>query len=262
MSMSTCTRTAIAAGLTAVAVLVGGCTGSPSESASQPQADTAAAAIAPAGPVSPTEGITVTGVGRASGRPDLLVVTLGVSVTSPTVQEALDGANEAADAVLQVLDERGVAEDDIQTRDFSIHPQYEYPENQPERIVGYAVNNLVEVKIRQIEEAGGLLDAAAAAAGDAARVHGVRFEIEDTDALAAQARDQAFADARVRAEQYAEAAGRALGALVSVSEVSAPSPGPVFEDQAAAPAQRDADVAISPGTQEVAVHVTAVWQLN
>lgn len=59
----------------------------------------------------------------------------------------------------------------------------------------------------------------------------VRFALEDNDQLVA-ARDQAFADARARARQYAELAGRELGALVSISGTMAtppPAPQPHYE---------------------------------
>ncbi len=206
-----------------------------------------------------SQGITVSGLGRVSGMPDVLRVTVGVSVTRDNVQAALDAANGAAEALLGALREQGVAPADIQTRDFSVQPELQFPQGAPPVISGYTVRNLVEAKLRDIGRIGDVLNAVVTAGGDAARVEGVAFALEDNAALLEQARDAAFAQARAKAEQYARLADRPLGALISVSEVTAPSPPPVPFDQART--ESAAAVPIAPGEPEVAVTVTAVWAL-
>ncbi|MGH8906453.1 MAG: SIMPL domain-containing protein [Egibacteraceae bacterium] len=215
-------------------------------------AQPAGAAVAP--------GVTVSGIGRVTGRPDVLRVTVGVSVTRPSVQAALDEANTAADGLLRALRGQGVAEADIQTRDFSVTPELRFPEGGAPVVSGYTVRNTVEARLRDLTRAGAALSAAVAAGGDAARVEGVGFTLEDNAALLEQAREAAFTDARARAEQYARLTGRSLGALLSVSETVADSPPPAPFAQEAATA--DAAVPIAPGQQEVAVTVTAVWALR
>jgi uncharacterized protein YggE len=208
--------------------------------------------------------VTVEGVGRVSGEPDTLRVTLGVSVTRPSVDEALTVANERADAVLAGLREAGVAEKDIQTRDFALQPEYRHREDEPPQITGYTVRNLVEAKVRELARAGEVLTAAVEAGGDAARVESVGFFLEDNAELLRQAREAAFADARAKAEQYAELADRRLGALLSISETTNEAPPPVPFDAAAADeaARAAAPVPIEAGQSEVSVHVTAVWALE
>ena len=213
----------------------------------------------------PAPGITVQGTGRVSGQPDTLTATVGVEVERPDVQAALDAARAGAQRVIDAVVDAGVAEEDVQTAEFDVHPRYEEPSRgSPPAIRGYLVRNLVEVKVREIDRAGQVLAAATEAGGEDARVRGVRFSLEDNTQLVAQARDRAFADARSRAEQYAQLAGRGLGALVSVEETTTPSPpaarfaegGEVAGDAATT------SVPIQPGQQEVRVRVTAVWSMD
>lgn len=222
-------------------------------SAGQPRADAA--------PL--TEGVTVTGVGRVRGRPDVLRATVGVEVERPGVQEALTIANERADQVIAALRDAGVEERDIQTREFTVQPRMEHRPNEPPTLRGYAVRNLLDVELRDLDRVGEVLGRAVEAGGDAARVHGVHFALEDDDEQLRAARDQAFQEARAKAEQYAELAGRALGELQTISETSAPLP-PVL-DMAAEEAARGGAAAappIEPGEQELTVRVTAVWSLE
>lgn len=222
------------------------------------------AAPAPARDDAPVPGITVEGSGRITGQPDTLTATVGVEVERPTVQEALDAGNAGAQQVIDAVAEAGVAEEDIQTARFEVHPRYDHGPGQDEPIIrGYLVTNLLEVTIRDVDAAGEVLAAATEAGGGDARVQGIRFSLEDNEALVAEARERAFADARSRAEDYARLADRQLGALISVDETFTPSPRPeqfagdVLEE--AAPA---ADVPVRPGQQEVEVRVTTVWSLG
>jgi len=89
----------------------------------------------------------------------------------------------------------------------------------------------------------------------------VSFSLQDNQALLEASREAAFADARAKAEQSAVLAGRQLGAVVSISEVSAqPSPPVPFAAEAAADGAAGR-LSIAPGQQEVDVQVTVVWEL-
>lgn len=258
--------------LAALALVVTGCrTGADDTTdadAPESQAGVAVDSRAAAAPLrddAPAAGITVEGSGRISGQPDTLTATVGVEVERPTVQEALDAGNAGAQQVIDAVIGAGVAEEDIQTARFEVHPRYDQGPGQEAPVIrGYLVTNLLEVRIRDVDAAGEVLAAATEAGGGDARVQGIRFSLEDNEALVAQARERAFADARGRAEDYAQLAGRELGALVSVDETFTPAPpseefaGEAVLDRAA-PAAR---VPVQPGEQEVEVRVTTVWSLG
>lgn len=203
--------------------------------------------------------ISVSGSGEVRAEPDVATVSTGVEVSAPTVAEARAGAAGAANAVIDTLVDHGVDESDIRTINFSIYPMYDYRDDAP-RITGYVVSNTVEVTVREVEAIGELIDAVAAAGGDAVRFGGISFAHEDPGELTRQARELAIADARAKAEQIAELTGVALGELISVAETSWAAP------LAAAPraefAMADAPAtSIQPGTSGVSVTVQASWEI-
>lgn len=223
------------------------------------RADVALAQPAGAVPTTGTpSGITVSGVGRITGVPDTLRATVGVAARRASVQEALDAANATAEQVLAALDDAGVAEDDVQTTQFAVNPQY----GEDGGITGYEVTNLVEATLRDLEAVGATLDAVVRAGGDDARVQGVEYRLEDNAALLAEARAAAVEDARSSAEQYAAAAGVELGGLTALSEVTAEQPMAQQFAADTAGGEATAAVPLAPGTQEVGVTVTATWSLG
>lgn len=229
----------------------------------QPAGVRAAAGPGPDG--SPAPGVSVVGEGRVSGTPDTLRATVGVEVVRPTVDEALSAANERAAAVIDAVTGQGVDEEDIQTRDVSVRPRFaDPPEGEGERTIeGYLAANLVEIRIRDLDAAGAVLQAVAEAGGDATRIRGVSFALEDNQQLLEAAREAAFQDARDKAAQYAALADRELGALVAVWEQTAtPPPGERFAEGHAAPGQAAAAPPVEPGQQEVVVRVEARWSLD
>src|SRR5436305_12841045 len=107
-------RTALAAPVVALAVvgafLVGG------------RSPHAAVAADPPGP---TNGLLVNGLGKVSGTPDVLRVTLGVSVVRKDVSAALRAANTAEGRLRGSLLHDGVGKADLQTADVSVYPSYD-----------------------------------------------------------------------------------------------------------------------------------------
>jgi uncharacterized protein len=205
-------------------------------------------------------GISVSGRGEVVGTPDTLTVSIGISVGRTTVGEAVDVAARRATDLIAALQGLGVAEDDVQTSSYSIYPEYEYRENETPRITGYRVDNTLSVKIRDLDRAGEVLDAAAAAAGDEVRVNGVSFALEDNEALLVAARAAAWEDAKAKAEQLAGLAGVTLGRPVSITESVGNHPVPIFGR--AETAAGDEATPIEPGRETVAVDLTVTFDIG
>ena len=170
-------------------------------------------------------GIWVTGEGTITLEPDLALLSFGVEATAPTVAEALGGAATAMDAITGALRARGIEDNDIQTQFFNIRPQYEFPEvlqagvrTRKQVLVGYMVTNSAAVKIRDLDAVGSIIDGAATAGGDAVRINGISFTVEDPKPFSAQLRGDAVRDALAKAQQFADLTGVSLGRLVFISE--------------------------------------------
>jgi uncharacterized protein YggE len=219
---------------------------------SRPLIATPAAATGTAAPK-----ITVRGVGRVTGTPDLLTVVLGVETRSARAADALEDNSHRAAALIDLLKQRGVEKRDVQTSQLSVNPQYD---ERGRVVTGYVVSNLVTAKLRDLDHAGELIDAAAKAAGDAIRVHGFGFSIDDTSTLVAAARKQAVTRAKEQAQQLADAAGVGLGPVRSISETRN-LPTPDYAIAAGAAGADNASVPIERGSQELTVDVDVVYEI-
>lgn len=211
-------------------------------------------ACAAPSPVAAAGGITARGTGTVTATPDVVTVTLGVQTGGSSAREALDANTGAATALLDVLRGAGVDPADLRTIDLSVNPSYA---DDGRRITGYQVTNRVEAVLRDLAGAGALIDAAAGAVGDAVRVDGLAFSVDDDSAARAAARGDAVRRAVAQARGMAEAAGVALGPLLSVTEVPAPGAPQPFADAAA-----QAAVPLQPGSQEVEVAVDVVHAIG
>ncbi len=208
---------------------------------------------------SATTGINVTGQGRVYGAPDCLTLNLGVAVVRSTVSAATADAAARAQAVIDALKASGVAEADIQTANYAIWPEYEYT-GETQRLVGYRVSNDLTVKIRDLDKAGEILDAATAAGGNDVVVNGLAFSIEDNTALLEMARTAAWNDAEAKAEQLARLAGVNLRSAVSITETISYNSPPVYYERALA--GDSASTPIQGGQQEVSVVIQVVFSIG
>jgi len=173
-----------------------------------------------AGDATTSQGIAVAGEGKVSVRPDIGLLNLGVEVTAATVADARNQAADAMQAMQDTMGAEGVAAEDIKTQYFNIYPQYNYYDGSAPTITGYTVSNQVAVKVRNLDKVSAVLDAAIEAGGDAVRVNGISFTVEDPESFLSDARREAVANARAKAEVLAEAAGVKLGDAISINESS------------------------------------------
>ena len=169
--------------------------------------------------------ITVTGVGTAGADPDVVDITLGVESIKPDAAVAIGENTELMTAVMAVLKEMGIAEQDIQTVSYSMWVQQVYGEDGPTGELIYHVTNQVRIRMRDLSKTGEVLQAALEAGANS--VGGISFGVADTETLEREARDAAVDDARTRAEELAARLGVTLGGVRQVIEVSGVTPVPV-----------------------------------
>ena len=243
----------VAAGLAAALVLAGA-----TAVGTTLRGEPAAAQAVPAPDPGADVGVDVAGEGTVSGTPDVLRFTVGVEARAATVDGAVSSASASATKVIAALAARRVAKRDTQTATLQISPQYD---RKGRVITGYVVRQDLRVSVRDLTTAGATITAAVAAGGNAARLSGVSFALEDDEALRASARDEAYASARAKAEQYARLSGRQLGAVVSIDEdVRQTSNDPYLRDFATA--ARASAVPIEAGSTDVRVTVQVRWALR
>src|SRR3546814_16468885 len=137
----------------------------------------------------------------------------------------------------------------MQTSSVNLQPQYRYQENQPPQRVGYQSSNMVQVRVRKIEDSGRIIDALVAQGAN--QINGPSLSVDQADAALDEARTSALAKARQRAELYAKAAGVRVKRIIQNTEggaVSAHMPYPVARMQLAK--SKMAAAQIQPGETE------------
>ncbi len=207
------------------------------------------------------EGIWVSGRGVVTVTPDIATLRLGVEVQAASVAVAQSQAAKAMDEVMEALTDNGVAEKDIQTQYFSIRQVTKWDRDKEEEIVvGYRVTNKVNAKIREIDKAGTVIDAVAAAGGDFTRIDSIDFSVDDPSAYYEEARAKAMADAKAKAEQLAELADGKLGKATYISE-SSQAPPPIYRQDIFEEAMPAATTPISPGEMEISLTVQVVYAI-
>ena len=216
-------------------------------------------------------GIWVTGEGTVTLEPDLVLLNIGVETTGESVSEARDEAATAMDAVVAALRARDVEDRDIQTQFFNISPEYEFQEvidlrrRTTQRVwVGYRVSNSATIKIRDLNGVGSIIDEVATAGGDAIRIDGISFTVEDPQLFQSQLREAAVTDALTKAQQFASLTGVSVGRLVFISESGgrAPAPKAFQETVMFAAASSAPDTAISGGELELRMTVQVVFDIQ
>ena len=202
--------------------------------------------------------ISVIGTGQAGGVPDHARVSLGVENEADTAGQALNQNNQQMQALLTALRQEGIPAQDIQTQSIQLRPRYADTQTSPggtPPISGYIATNIVEVRVRNLQNLGDILDSAVNAGANV--IHNISFEISDQTELVNQAREAAMQDARQKAEQLAALVNAQLAEVISITE-SDRTPFPL--GRADLPVA-EAAVPVEPGTQFVQLDVQVSWRL-
>ena len=202
--------------------------------------------------------LDVVATGEATRVPDIVRINAGVSTQAPTATEAIRQNAARMESVRAALRRAGVAERDIQTSAINLYPDWRHIENRTPELIGYRAQNQVNIRFRDIANAGRILDALVAAGAN--EINGPSFEIEQPEAALDEARMEALANARARAELYARALGMRVRRVLSVSEagMGAMPPRPVMMREMAA---QDA-TRIVPGEQSLIASLTVSFELE
>ena len=195
-----------------------------------------------------TGGITAVGSGSVSVTPDRAGFTFGTVSQAGTAAGALRASSESVAHIVDALRKASAAKADIQTSEVSLSPR---TDDNGTAVIGYTASNSVTITVRQIADAGDVVDAAVSAGAN--QVYGPNLLASDQDAAYRKALAAAVAEARTKAESLARTAGVSLGRVTAISE-SGQSQQPVF-----ATALTDSATKIEPGTQTIDATVSLTF---
>jgi uncharacterized protein len=212
---------------------------------------------APARAENPPPAISVSGEATVSVAPDEARIDAGVTSEARTAREASEANNAAMGKVLLALKGANIEEKDYQTSRLALLPQYAPNRAGPNAITGYRASNRVSIKLRDVTKAASVVDTLVGAGAN--EIGGIQFVVSQASKVLDEAREKAVADARRKAEIYANAAGVTLGEPLSVSE-EGQGPQPLYRGKVAAPMAINAPVAPGEETLSVTVHVS--WAIK
>ena len=211
--------------------------------------------IAPALAQSETPAISVTGEATISVPPDQARVEAGVTSNGKTAREASEANNVTMGQVLLALKAAGIDGKDIQTSRLSLQPQ-SAPNRSTNAIVGYRASNQVTVRLHDVTKVASTIDLLVGAGAN--DIGGINFMVSQASKLLDDAREQAVADARRKAEVYAKAAGVTLGAPLSIAEEGGSAP--VFRGKMAMAPM--AATPVAQGEETLSVTVSVSWAIK
>ncbi|HEX8125299.1 MAG TPA: SIMPL domain-containing protein [Allosphingosinicella sp.] len=204
--------------------------------------------------------LDVVATGEVTRVPDVARITAGVVTVAPTATAALAQNATRMASVRAALKRAGIADRDIQTSSINLYPDYRQDAqgNNPQ-IVGYRASNDVSIRFRDIANTGRVLDALVAQGAN--QINGPMLSIDKPEAALDEARTQALANARSRAELYARALGKRVGRILSISEAGANYAQPIVMMRQAAGRAADS-TSVDPGEQSVAVSLSVSFELE
>jgi uncharacterized protein YggE len=179
----------------------------------------------PALSTQPPRMLRVTASAFAEAEPDTARISLGVKATRPTPQEAAESVAKTVAATKAALQKLGVAQDAIDTSELYLGEASEY-DYQKGRTVrrGYKAYHWLRVTLKR-DDFGKLAQVCdAAVAAGVTSLSGLVFEVENDNALRAQALAKATTRAREKADSMAQAAKTSITGIRSVSEGYSASP--------------------------------------
>lgn len=183
--------------------------------------------------VIPSNTITVSGQGEVFAIPDIAEFSFSVTEIGATTAAAQEKAAEKINKAIAYLKGEGVLEKDIKTVGYSAYPKYEwrqvsclsYPCPSGKNVLlGFEVSQTISVKVRDTSKAGELLSGVGNTGAE--NISGINFTVDDIEAIKAEARAKAIADAKAKADILRKDLGVRLVRIVSFNEFGSEPPIP------------------------------------
>lgn len=210
--------------------------------------------------LAPDNTVTVIGEAKTEQQTQIASFTAGVTAVNDDKQKAVDEVNQKVATLIQSVKDFGIPEADIKTQNLSIYQQEE-----PVTVDGrqrsapgqWRVSNDVLIKLREVDKTSDLTDLLSESG--ATNVYGPNFAVDDTAQAELDLVDQAIKNAREKAAAIAQASGKTVGEVLTVTEAGAQNPMPVYM---ARDMGGGGGAPVEPGTSTVYKSLTVTFELN
>jgi len=200
--------------------------------------------------------ISVRGQGKTYAKPDIAIVDLSVVSEGKNVSDVQQENSKKMNRIVALLKDFGITEKDIKTKDYRIRPRYSYEERKVPRIVGYEITQTLEVKIKNMDKIGEILERSVDVGIN--QVSSLRFEIDNDKELKEQARSLAIEDAKAKAKKLASQLGVNLIKISGFDEESS-FDYPIFREFGLGGGEAPR---IEAGENEIVVNVMLIYEID
>ncbi|MEK7583094.1 MAG: SIMPL domain-containing protein [Patescibacteria group bacterium] len=213
-----------------------------------------------------TNTVTFSGEGKVLAKPDVAKLNFTILTQAATSKAAQDANSKKSNEVTAFLKTQGIEDKDVKTSGYNVSPQYVYSIRsdiqEAPRISGYQVTQNFHITIRDLDNTNKVLDGVVAAGVN--QVDQLQFEIENPEALKADARGKAIADAKAKSKTLESQIGIRLGKIVNFQEDVGGYPS--YDIKMMALEARGGGNAMPPsipsGVNEITVSVTVTYQIK
>ncbi len=208
--------------------------------------------------------LTVSAEGKTTVSPDIAEVYFSVVSQGANPQTLSATNNDKMSAVIENIKANGVETKDIKTTGYDLQPSYSYDKNTGRSyIYSYTLTQTVTVKIRDLKKVAAIIGGVTPLGVN--QIGSVVFNVENPDAVLADARTDAFNKIKAKIDSIQSASGVRVGKIITVNEYQS-SPTPYYKQSGfgmggvAAPSS--APAAIEPGSQELRLNVTVTYAIQ
>ena len=171
--------------------------------------------------------IQVTGSGNVSTEPDIATFSINILIQRDSASLAREDSARKLNQLFASLKSFGIDQKDIATTNYSLYPEYVYEKNKIRRIEAFNVSNNLNVKVRQLDKLGSVIDGVIKLDSGDIRINNVFFDVDDSSIYEDQARESAIKNAIAKASKIAKNANVELGSpsiIIDVEPFSNGSP--------------------------------------
>lgn len=209
----------------------------------------------------PANTISVSGEGKVFIKPDIALISVGVTKKNIDFVVAQKDATQVVNKTINFLKSKEIEEKDIKTTSYNIYPQYDYIKGE-QKFRGYEVSQNLEIKIHNLDSVGEILSGVTQSGANT--VGSLRFEVDDIKKAKEEARNKAIKEARAKAKMLSDQLGVRLKKITSFYESDGGFPGPIYPSDAAFGKGGDFTPApsVPTGENEIKINVSITYEIR
>lgn len=206
--------------------------------------------------------ITVSGTGTTRAEPDEAVARFGFTEKARDLRDAHAAVQQRVQEFVDAVADAGWDRDLVRQSGINYQPNYDYLQNQGQVFRDFSASVTLTFRTETLSDVPGILNLAVE--HGVTEIQPVQYSVIDRASQEGDARKKAIENARMKAEELAEAAGATLGRVVTINEGGGgggPTPYPMMRSMAADSEAADfADV--SPNQIQLESNVSVTWELR